>query len=110
MTVTWTCQDGLSGPVDATVSEVVSTEGSNQSATGTCEDLAGNTASDTHDGINIDETDPDPPSFVGGPADEGQLLLRLRPSGAHVLVQRRLVGSGRVCCQRLLEQASDPTR
>ena len=80
VTVTWTCQDGLSGPVDATVSEVVSTEGSNQSATGTCEDLAGNTASDTHDGINIDETDPDPPSFVGGPADEGSYYFGSVPA------------------------------
>ncbi len=72
VTVTWTCSDsGGSGPVDATVSETVTTEGENQSATGTCEDLAGNTASVTETGINIDLTDPDPPAFVGGPASGG---------------------------------------
>ena len=59
VTVTWTCSDvGGSGVIAATVSETVSTEGENQSATGTCEDFAGNTASDTQTGINIDLTDP----------------------------------------------------
>jgi len=56
--VTWQCSDSVSEVVDAAVSEAVSTEGFNQSATGTCEDLAGNTASDTRDGINIDKTAP----------------------------------------------------
>lgn len=58
VTVNWSCTDGLSGVVSASVSETVSTEGANQSATGTCEDLAGNTASNTQFGINIDKTAP----------------------------------------------------
>jgi hypothetical protein len=40
------------------VSQTVSTEAPNQSSTGTCTDLAGNTASDTQTGINIDKTAP----------------------------------------------------
>jgi hypothetical protein len=58
VTINWSCTDGLSGPVSASVSQTVSTEGANQSATGTCQDLAGNTASDTQSGINIDKTAP----------------------------------------------------
>jgi hypothetical protein len=58
VTVTWTCSDAGSGPVEATVTETLSTEGAGQSATGTCEDHAGNSASDTQTGINIDKTAP----------------------------------------------------
>lgn len=58
VTVNWSCADDLSGPVLASVSQTVSTEGANQSATGTCTDLAGNSASDTQTGINIDKTPP----------------------------------------------------
>lgn len=57
VTVTWSCSDD-SGVVSPTVSQTVSTEGAGQSATGTCEDTAGNTSSDTVLGINIDKTDP----------------------------------------------------
>ena len=56
--LTWGCADALSGPVAASVSATIATEGSNQSATGTCSDLAGNTAQDTRAGINIDKTPP----------------------------------------------------
>ncbi len=58
VTVNWSCTDGLSGPVSAAISQTISTEGTNQSATGTCQDLAGNSASDTQSGFNIDKTDP----------------------------------------------------
>ncbi len=58
VTLNWSCADSLSGPSAATVSETVSSEGANQSATGTCQDLADNTASDTQSGINIDTADP----------------------------------------------------
>ena len=57
VTVNWSCSD-LVGVVSASVSETVSTEGANQSATGTCEDTSGNTADDTQSGINIDTTAP----------------------------------------------------
>ncbi len=58
VTVEWSCTDSGSGVVSSTVTETVSTEGSGQSATGTCTDPAGNTASDTRTGINIDLTKP----------------------------------------------------
>jgi hypothetical protein len=57
VTVNWSCTD-LVGVASATVSETVSTEGENQSATGTCADTSGNTADDTQSGINIDTTAP----------------------------------------------------
>jgi hypothetical protein len=58
VTVNWSCSDGLSGVVSGTDSNTVTTEGTNQSATGTCTDNAGNSASNTQTGINIDKTDP----------------------------------------------------
>ena len=54
VTVNWSCADSGSGVLSATKAETVSTEGPNQSATGTCTDHAGNTATDTQTGINID--------------------------------------------------------
>ncbi len=58
VTVNWSCSDALSDVVSATDSKTVTTEGTNQSATGTCTDNAGNSASNTQNGINIDKTDP----------------------------------------------------
>jgi hypothetical protein len=58
VTVEWSCTDGGSGVVSASVTSAVSTEGASQSATGTCTDHAGNTASNTQTGINIDKTAP----------------------------------------------------
>ncbi|HWQ11260.1 MAG TPA: PxKF domain-containing protein [Roseiflexaceae bacterium] len=58
VTLTWSCTDGGSGVIAASISETVSSEGANQSATGTCTDLAGNSASDTQTGIKIDKTAP----------------------------------------------------
>jgi hypothetical protein len=56
--VTWSCADATSGPIDASVSNLETTEGSNQSSSETCYDVAGNSASDTQVGISIDQTDP----------------------------------------------------
>jgi hypothetical protein len=56
--LSWNCADAMSGPVDATVSQTVSSEGANQSSTGTCADDAGNSATDTRTHINIDKTAP----------------------------------------------------
>jgi hypothetical protein len=59
VTVEWSCTDtGGSGVVAGTITKTVSTEGANQSVSATCEDLAGNTSSDTQSGINIDNTAP----------------------------------------------------
>ena len=61
VTVSYVASDALSG-VDTDASDlgddVFSTEGEDQSATGTVVDLAGNTATDTISGINIDKTAP----------------------------------------------------
>lgn len=59
VTVTWTCSDLLSGVVDTTDSDTVLGQGAGQSASGSCSDIAGNTASATHDDINIDLTAPE---------------------------------------------------
>jgi hypothetical protein len=56
--LTWTCADALSGPASPSVQQSISTEGANQSATASCDDMAGNSASDTHGGVNIDKTAP----------------------------------------------------
>jgi hypothetical protein len=58
--VTWSCTDqsSLSGVVAGQVVDTVGAEGAGQSAAGTCEDKAGNTASASHGGISIDRTDP----------------------------------------------------
>jgi len=58
VSVTWTCTDELSGVLEDSVMTVVTTDGANQTASGTCEDLAGNTASADETGINIDTVDP----------------------------------------------------
>lgn len=69
--VEWSCTDNVA--VDAaasTLSRTVSAEGADQSATGTCTDVAGNEASDTQVGINVDKTAPSI-TWNGGPADGG---------------------------------------
>ena len=58
VTLTWGCSDVTSGPAEPTVSQTISSEGENQSATGTCADNAGLTSTNTHSGINIDTTAP----------------------------------------------------
>jgi hypothetical protein len=68
VTVNWSCSDGGSSVVSGSISKTLSGEGANQSATATCEDLAGNEASNTKGEINIDKTPPSV-SLVGGPAD-----------------------------------------
>ena len=57
VTIVWSCSDAV-GVISETVSATISTEGADQSATGTCQDTSGNTASDTQTGINIDKTAP----------------------------------------------------
>jgi hypothetical protein len=58
VTVTWVCIDSGSGPVSPTVSTVVTGDGSNRSGSGTCHDVAGNSASATQSGIKIDTVAP----------------------------------------------------
>ncbi len=58
VTVNWSCSDAVSGATSANVNQIVSAEGLNQSSTGVCADNAGNSASDTQNGISIDKTSP----------------------------------------------------
>jgi hypothetical protein len=56
--VTWSCNDPLSGVVNATVTWLVTTQGLNQSSTGDCYDLAGNYNSNIQSGLSIDKVAP----------------------------------------------------
>jgi len=57
VTANWSCSDALSGEVSASVSATTSGEGPAQAATGTCADIADNTASDTQS-FMVDKTAP----------------------------------------------------
>ena len=57
VTVSFTCNDGLSG-IDTCTPNSVLGEGADQSVTGTAKDMAGNTASTTESDIDIDLTAP----------------------------------------------------
>jgi hypothetical protein len=66
VTVSYTCADALSG-VDTCPAAKTLTEGANQSASGSGSDAAGNSASDSVTGINVDKTAPAlTGSFPGG--------------------------------------------
>ena len=56
--VSFTCGDALSGAASCSGPVTLTAEGANQSATGSVTDLAGNTASATLGGVNIDKTAP----------------------------------------------------
>jgi hypothetical protein len=58
VTVSFTATDATSGVAGYSGSTVLTAEGANQSVTGTARDNAGNTASATVGGINIDKTAP----------------------------------------------------
>ena len=58
VTATWNCADALSGVASTQVSDVLDADGAGQTANGTCADLAGNAASASVSGINIDTTAP----------------------------------------------------
>jgi hypothetical protein len=58
VTVHFTCSDDRSGIATCPADQTLSTDGSNQSVTGTAVDAAGNTAAYTVSGINIDATAP----------------------------------------------------
>jgi len=58
VTVNFSGSDGLSGIASCSDPVVLSSEGAGQSASGSCTDNAGNSASATASGINIDKTAP----------------------------------------------------
>ena len=59
MTVSFTCSDALSGLQSCSTPTTLGGDGANQSVTGNAADVAGNAASATLDGINIDRTVPE---------------------------------------------------
>jgi hypothetical protein len=58
VTVVFVCDDALSGVTTCTAPQTLSSEGENQSVTGSASDKAGNTANNTVSGISIDKTAP----------------------------------------------------
>ncbi len=62
VTVSFLCSDLVSGLASVSDTDVLSHEGKDQTAMGTCTDRAGNSASTTLRGINIDKT---PPTIIG---------------------------------------------
>jgi hypothetical protein len=90
VTVSFACVDAVSGlaPGSPPGNTVISGEGINQSVSGACQDLAGNTASATLSGINIDKT---APTISGMPAagcvftETGKLIQIATVSGADAL-------------------------
>src|SRR5204863_121559 len=58
VTVSFACSDALSGVASCPGDEAVAAEGAGQSASGTATDVAGNSASASVGGINIDLTSP----------------------------------------------------
>jgi hypothetical protein len=66
VTVSFTCADQGSG-IETCAADTTLGEGADQSVSGTATDWAGNTATDTVSGLNIDKTKPTV-GFSGGPA------------------------------------------
>lgn len=61
VTITYTCSDALSGVASCSAPVTLSTDGANQSSSGTAVDVAGNSAGATVSGINLDKTAPSTP-------------------------------------------------
>jgi hypothetical protein len=94
VTASFQCSDVLSGLAAGSppAPTVLSAEGANQSVTGTCQDLAGNSASTAVSGINIDTTPPTvacslTPNVLWPPSN------KLVPVTATVIVTDSLSGS-----------------
>src|SRR5262249_19709515 len=58
VSLSWSCSDSGSGPVAASVSQSITSEGSGQQPTGTCADNAGRTANSPDGDVNIDKHAP----------------------------------------------------
>jgi hypothetical protein len=94
VTVAFQCSDALSGLAAGSppAPTALSTDGANQSAGGLCADLAGNSASATVSGINIDRT----PPLVSCSANPNSLWppnRKLVPVNTAVTVSDRLSGA-----------------
>jgi hypothetical protein len=96
VTVSFTCGDATSGIASCPADVTVSAEGAGQSASGTATDNAGNTASATVSGINIDKTAPTV-SLVGGPANGGSYYFGSVPAAPTCSASDALSGLDGAC-------------
>jgi hypothetical protein len=94
--VSFSCVDPLSGVASCGPTETLSSEGANQSVIGTAVDNAGNSASATVSGINIDKTAPTV-ARVGGPADGGVYYFGSVPAAPTCTASDGLSGLDGVC-------------
>ena len=96
VTVSFSGSDALSGIDSCSAPVTLSSEGAGQSASGSCTDLAGNSASATASGINIDKTSPTV-SLVGGPANGGVYYFGFVPAAPTCLASDALSGLDGTC-------------
>ena len=94
--VDYTCNDATSGVASCGPDETLAFEGANQSSSGTAVDNAGNSASDTVSGINIDKTNPNV-SLNGGPADGGSYYFGFVPGAPSCDASDALSGLDGAC-------------
>ncbi len=94
--VDYTCSDATSGVASCGPDETLSSEGANQGSTGTATDNAGNTASDSVSGINIDKTIPNV-ALVGGPADGSSHYFGFLPNAPTCSASDALSGLAAPC-------------
>jgi hypothetical protein len=96
VTVHWNCTDSISGLGSVSSSQTFSTEGKNQSANGTCTDVAGNSVTKTVDNIDIDKTAPKM-ALTGGPTGGATYYFGFVPSEPECLASDELSGLDRDC-------------
>jgi hypothetical protein len=80
VTVTFSCSDALSGIATCSTGSTVSTEGRNQSVSGTASDVAGNTTNAVVGSINIDRTAPT--VTITGVVPKGRYTMATAPTPA----------------------------
>jgi hypothetical protein len=80
VSIKWTCGDALSGVVGCPANSLISTDGSNLSVGAQVSDKAGNSASASASGINLDKTKPTNVAFIGGTANGGVYYYSFVPA------------------------------
>jgi hypothetical protein len=96
VTVHYVCDDNLSGVASCELDQTLSAEGANQSTSGTATDNAGNSASDTVSGINIDKTKPSV-VLVGGPSNGSSYVFGTVPDAPTCQASDALSGLDGTC-------------
>ncbi len=96
VTVSFSGADALSGIAACDPAVVLSDEGAGQSATGSCTDKAGNSASATASGINIDKTAPSI-TWSNGPQDGASYYYGFVPAAPTCTAEDALSGLAGDC-------------